>query len=658
MSEVAVETFQSRTREPEAPRDGLDSAAYALAGAAWSVGRRGRLLRHAKLIRERSKRAQELSRDALHSQLVEQAEWFRRHPVPDREHLTTALSLIAETAYRTLGRRPYVVQLMAALALHHGMLTEMKTGEGKTLAAGLAGVLAGWSGRPCHIVTTNDYLVSRDADQIAPLYDACGVSVGIVTADMDSAARRAGYGCAVTYATSKELLADFLRDRLVLEGRHEGARRLLAAIQAPDRHGAQALVMRGLGSAIVDEADSILIDEAVTPLIISAPNDSESLREAALAARSIANELVKGADYEVDFARRRVWLTEAGQDAVGGAADRLPEIWRGSVRREDLICLALSARELFRRDHDYVVVNGKVVIVDEFTGRMMPGRAWGTGLHQAIEAQEGVEVTSPLDVRARMSFQRFFRHYRRLSGLTGTAKNLGGEMWRVYGLAVVQIPTHRPCLRIMTPDRVYPDAARKWQAVVNAVCKRKGTGQPVLIGTRSIEESERLAGMLAEEGVTAQVLNALHHREEALIIQDAGEIGHVTIATNMAGRGTDIKLASGSTFLGGLHVIATERHEARRVDLQLFGRSARQGDVGSAEAILCLEDSLIRKFLPRPLAKALAPLCYIKGAGPILRFVFATLQDMAERSATAQRRRLLRSDQRMRDALAFAGPRE
>lgn len=598
-----------------------------------------------------------LSDAGLRARLSECRQWFRRQDGGSDERLIESLAAIREAAERTLGLQPFVVQIMGALALHRGFLAEMATGEGKTLTAGLAAVLAGWTRRPCHIVTVNDYLAERDAAWIKPLYAFCGVSVGHVTGAMLPPERSHGYEQDVTYTTSKEIVADFLRDRLRLGRLHIPARRLIARLLQPADRAFAGLVMRGLHTAIVDEADSVLIDEAVTPLIISRAPGGDAMSDGYRTAWQFAGTLDAGVDYTLDTRYREVELTAAGKAKIEACGANLPALWRGSARLTDLIKQALTAREFFLRGKQYVVQDGKVIIVDEFTGRMMPMRRWRDGLHQMIEAKEGVEISPRDETLARLSFQRFFLSFRKMSGMTGTAKEGAGEFWHVYRLPVIVIPTNRPCIRQELPDRVFADWESKWVALVEEITRLYGQGRPVLVGTRSVARSEELAERLSQRHVPFSLLNATRHREEAAIIAGAGERGKITIATNMAGRGTDIKLERGVAELGGLHVIATERHEAHRIDRQLYGRAARQGDPGSAQAFVSLEDELVKRFVPELVRRQVERgVRSGTGAGRKLAgAAFAYGQFNAQRLAARQRQTVLRYDTWLLESLSFTG---
>ena len=615
------------------------------------------LMNEAEQVSDMARKLRHLSDRKLRMKLREMQIRFRRRKKGYLEILPDALAAIVEVAHRTLGLLPYPVQVMGAMALYNGNLVEMATGEGKSLTACLPAVMAGWTGRPCHIVTVNDYLADRDAVEMRPLYFFCGVSVGCVTSQMDPGQRRENYEKGVVYTTSKELLADFLRDRLMLGSFHHASRRLLRLLLQPRSTNLRGLVMRGLDTAIVDEADSVLIDEAVTPLIISRAQENRPLVEACETAYKIAGFLEPGSNYQKDFKYKEIKLTKEGLKKTEELSRSLPGIWRGTSRSVELIQQALTAKEFYNKDKQYVIQDGKVVIVDEFTGRLMPNRTWSHGLHQAVEAKEGLETTSPTETLARLSFQRFFRFFKKLSGMTGTAREAAGEFWHIYRLPVLSVPTNRPCIRTVLPDTVFANGERKWQAIVDEVLRWHQTRRPVLIGTRSVKASERLATMLAYKGLEFNILNAVRHREEARIVAAAGEQGRITIATNMAGRGTDIKLGRGVADMGGLHVIATERHESGRIDRQLFGRCARQGDPGSAQAFMCVDDELIQRFVPAPMRRRLASVVEKNrpGATQLAEKVLSYAQRAAQRLAFRQRRNVLQTDTWLEDALSFSG---
>lgn len=593
----------------------------------------------------------------LQARLRESQAVFRRGEKLDDETAYVALAAVAEAARRRLGLRPHAVQLMAALAVWRGFLLEMATGEGKTLTISLAAVLAGWTGRPCHVVTANDYLASRDAEWLEPFYSFCGLSAGCVVGGMEPQERRANYQRDITYTTSKEVVADFLRDRLQLGPLVDSTRRLLRTMLQGSASGRDGLVLRGLHTAIVDEADNALIDEAVTPLIISQQQDNEPLRVACEIAHKLSSALVAGHDYHSDPRRQEIRLEPAGLEKLAARASELPGMWRGAERRSELVTQALRAREFFHLGKQYVIEEEKIVIVDEYTGRLMHQRTWREGLHQAVEAKEGVPVTTPAGTLARLSFQRFFRFYRKLSGLSGTVWEAGPEVWQIYRLPVVRIPTNRPCQRVELADRVFATAEEKWLAIADEIAQRHARRQPILVGTRSVAASEGLADRLAARGLPFNLLNATRHREEAEIVAQAGEPSRITIATNMAGRGTDIKLGDGVPEIGGLHVILTERHESRRIDRQLMGRAARQGDPGSAQAFVSLDDELPMRhasdWLRERARTALA--LSLPGARPVAVALIDSAQRNSERTAFRQRRQVLQTDTWVEESLAFAG---
>jgi preprotein translocase subunit SecA len=659
-------------REDE-PLSRLDEGAQRLAGAAtrrWRARASG-LHRVPGLVDAHAGELASASDAALRAASAALRVSLREGPFGDAA-VARCFALARETALRTLGQRHYDVQLMGGFALLHGMVAEMEAGEGKTLTATLPAVAAALAGIPVHVVTVNDYLASRDAEAMGPVYRALGLSVGLIVSGMNPAARRAAYACDVTYCTNKEVAFDYLKDRISLEGRRSRLRLLIERLaDAPGR--AERLIHRGLHFAIVDEADSVLVDEARTPLIIAdrrEPSEEAELHRAALA---LARELEIGRDFAVDDRERAVRLLEGGRhrlEALGSAHGGMLSARR---RREELVRQALTALHLFHRDRHYLVAEGRVQIVDEYTGRVMPDRSWEQGLHQMIEAKEEVPLTARPETRARISYQRFFRRYLRLAGMTGTAREVAAELQAIYRLPVVRIPTHRPVRRSDGGESVLASADAKWSAIAARVAELHAAGRPVLVGTRSVAASETLSERLRAAGLEHRVLNARQDREEAEIVARAGERGGITVATNMAGRGTDIRLGPGVAELGGLHVIASERHEARRIDRQLFGRTGRQGDPGSFEALVSLEDELFQVHagpLERRLVAAAARLARSGPAAPlgagsqtrstqarerVVRFALSRCQRAAERLHARVRRDLLRRDRDLDALLAFSG---
>src|SRR4051812_5700942 len=523
-----------------------------------------------------------LSDDELAAKTVEFRQRFDDGESLD-ELLPEAFAAVREAAKRHVGMRHFDVQLIGGMVLHEGKIAEMKTGEGKTLVATLPLYLNALAGVNVHLVTVNDYLARRDAAWMGPIYQALGITVGVIQSMMPDDERRAAYAADVTYGTNSEFGFDYLRDNM-----------------AP---AIEYTVQRGHWYAIVDEVDSILIDEARTPLIIS--GEPEQAAETYYAFARAVRDLEPEVDYEVDEKFHTASPTESGVDKVERAigVENLYAPENGQLVNH--LIQAIKAKELYKRDDEYVVMDGEVKIVDEFTGRIMEGRRWSEGLHQAVEAKEGVRIQEENVTVATVTIQNYFRMYEKLAGMTGTALTEANEFHEIYGLEVVPIPTHRPMVRDDKNDQIYRTKEEKFAAVVDDIVERHAIGQPVLVGTISVEVSEHLSHLLERRGVPHEVLNAKNHEREALIIQNAGERGAVTIATNMAGRGVDIKLASGVPDLGGLYVLGTERHESRRIDNQLRGRSGRQGDPGESRFYLSAQDEVIRLFAGERIYKIL-----------------------------------------------------
>jgi preprotein translocase subunit SecA len=488
--------------------------------------------------------------------------------------LPEAFAVVREGSRRVLGMRHFDVQMIGGMCLHEGRIAEMRTGEGKTLVATLPVYLNALTGKGVHVITVNDYLARRDSEEMGKLYRYLGLTVGLVVHDMDFPERKYAYGCDVTFGTNNEFGFDYLRDNMVISQ--------------------DQMVQRELHYAIVDEVDSILIDEARTPLIISGPG-AKSTDMYAVMAKAVAG-LKEGADYTVDEKQKTVAAADSTvpkiEKMLGITNLYAPE----NIELSHCFTAALRAKALMKRDRDYVVRGDEVIIVDEFTGRLMEGRRYSDGLHQAIEAKEGVKIQRESQTLATITFQNYFRMYDKLAGMTGTAKTEEDEFLKIYNLPVIVVPTNKPVQRVDYPDLIYKTKKAKYRAVGKVVKELHAKGQPVLIGTTSITQSEELSAVLRKNGIPHNVLNAKFHEKEAEIIADAGQKGAVTIATNMAGRGTDIKLGEGVPELGGLFIVGTERHESRRIDNQLRGRSGRQGDPGASRFFLSLEDDLLRLF--------------------------------------------------------------
>jgi preprotein translocase subunit SecA len=510
--------------------------------------------------------------------------------------LPEAYALVREAGRRTMNMRHFDVQILGGIAMFNQSIAEMQTGEGKTLTATLPMYLHALAGRGSQLATVNDYLARRDAEWMEPIYKALGLTVGIIQTQMTQPQRRKAYACDVTYGTAKEFGFDFLRDRLLLRRISEGQNDLLGGMLGQTRgDGGEKPVQGDAYFALVDEADSILIDEARTPLIISAlPTEEERLAvECYKWSTAVVKEFVEDEDYEYDHDKKSVELTREGRQKVRMLAKPEAMDTIGMFHIYRYIERAIKVEREFILDRQYVVHDGEIVIVDEFTGRLAEGRKWRDGIHQAIEAKEGVEVTVATGQAARVTVQDFFLRYEHLAGMTGTGKNSARELRKIYRCRVVPIPTNRPAIRKQLPIRVFGTAEAKWLAIVDEVCEMHAQGRPVLIGTRSIDKSEIVSKLLTARGVEHQVLNANHVEEEADIVARAGGVGKVTVSTNMAGRGTDIKLGEGVEELGGLHVICTEMHDSSRIDRQLLGRCGRQGDPGSYRQYLSLDDELL-----------------------------------------------------------------
>jgi preprotein translocase subunit SecA len=516
--------------------------------------------------------------------------------------LPEAFALVCVASIRLLKLRPFDVQLAAGVVMHHGGLAEVATGEGKTLIAALPTYLNALQGKGVHVTTVNDYLARRDAEWMGPIYRTLGLSVGVLQMQMPEPERAEAYRCDITYGTASEFGFDFLRDRLKISGNKGQESPFWAPWMSngPYTKPADPKVQREHHFGLVDEADNIFIDEARTPLIISAPTRPASPEECVVYqwANGLSKAMQRNVHYTLDEKKQKIELTETGKGLVRWSNPPTGAHSHAMDKLHEHVERALQAHYRFRLDQHYMIEKDKVVIIDEFTGRRMPDRHWREGLHQAVEAKEGVPVTLAADHAAQVTFQSYFRLYKKLAGMTGTAAQNWWEIRRVYKVWVVQVPTNRPPQRQNWPDLVYPTEESKFDAVAAEIVRLRDLGRSILVGTRSVEKSEKLSQRLRDAGVEHQVLNAKQHEQEAKIVEHAGQPGRVTIATNMAGRGTDIKLAPGVADAGGLHVMGTERHEARRIDRQLIGRSARQGDPGSYQFFLSLEDELLEGLGP------------------------------------------------------------
>jgi preprotein translocase subunit SecA len=566
--------------------------------------------------------------------------------------LAQAFAIVREASRRVLGMRHHDVQLLAAYVLLQGKIAEMATGEGKTLAATLAVCTAAACGAAVHVVTVNDYLAQRDAEKNTPLFKYFSFTLGVVKQDMSLEERRSQYACDIVYVSNKELTFDYLKDRIALGATlqtHQKLRQLY-------RPGAQAVtLLRGLHVAIVDEADSVLIDEARTPLIISETLADDLDEQVYAQGIVIAKSLVAIEDYVISQ-HRDIWLTPAGLARISAAASSLASVWSSLLWQKELLQKALMALHLFHLNEHYIVLENKVQIVDEFTGRVMQDRTWERGLHQMIEAKEGCEITGQRKTLQQITYQRFFSRYLLLAGMTGTAKEVEPEIKRVYDLSSVRIPTHKPNQRLRLADQVFASTQERWQAIALQATELAAKGRSVLVGTRSVEASETLGRLLQASSVPHTVLNAKQDKAESEAVEMAGQPGQITVATNMAGRGTDIKLSEKVKANGGLHVILTEFHESARVDRQLFGRAARQGDPGTTKAIVCLQDELFRLHAP-VLSRLLAQWCV--DSRPLGRVVFRLMVTLAQFKAERRNRQIrlatIKRDRQWQTSLGFIG---
>lgn len=572
-----------------------------------------------------------------------------------REITARSFSIIRHAAGLTLGKLHFDVQLFGGWIMLNNMVAEMETGEGKTLAATLPAATAALAGIPVHVITVNDYLAKRDALEMTPLYTALGLSVGCVTHDVEHDQRRQAHLADIVYTTNNDVCFDYLRDKLILCDRTHSARIYADYLLGLGGRG-QNLILRGLHFAIVDEADSVFIDEARTPLVISGGEGHQEQILFYEQALEFAGSLMIDNDFKVDLAERRIELTREGKIHIRELTVDKGVAWQGKLRGEEALVRALSAIHLFHLDEHYIIDDGKVQIIDEFTGRIMADRTWEQGLQQLIEVKEGCEVSSQRQTLSRISYQRFFRKYLKIAGMTGTAHEVRRELWTIYGLTTVKVPPNTPIRRKGYADWLAVNEDEKFKVIARQVKKIHAEKRPVLVGTRSVTASEKAGAAFLEAGLVFQILNAKQDEDEAAIVARAGEPGCITIATNMAGRGTDIKLSAAVQKTGGLHVILSERHEAARIDRQLIGRCGRQGDPGSFQVIVALDDLLLascadwlKKFLVG---------CYqaVPRAGQFIGlYVYKNVQKKQEKYHAKVRGELMKQDSAQGDLLSFSG---
>jgi preprotein translocase subunit SecA len=531
----------------------------------------------------------------LNKKISDYQKSFKLNKIDDKE-LLKAFAVVVEIGYRETNKRAYEVQIIGAIALVKKYIIEMSTGEGKTLTASLAAVILGWMGKPVHILTSNDYLASRDAETLDLFYKRANLKVGAIISTTEHEDRKKIYSYEIVYSTAKDILADFLKDRMQEVQQYSINNFLIKKISNKDIP--TDYLLRGLDTVIVDEADSVLADDAVTPLIISTTGENRILQESVQDAHKIAVKLVKDKHYTLNEKFHDITLNDIATQIIEAHIYSFSNIWRSKDRREFLIKQALSAKELYELNKQYIIKDGKIVIIDEKTGRIMNERTWGNGLHQAIEVKEGLEITDPTTTFSKMSFQQFFRLYTHLCGMSGTLQNLQNEFWEIYSTQILKIPTHVQSKMIILQDKIYLNKKDKENNIVSYIESLNNKKIPVLVGVATIKDCEVLTKKLKKLNISYTILNALYDNEEAEIIAKAGNLSTVTIATNMAGRGTNIQITDEVNQLGGLHIITTQRDKSRRIDMQFFGRCARQGQNGTAISFLSLEDSILKNYTP------------------------------------------------------------
>ncbi len=567
-------------------------------------------------------------------------------------------ALVREISGRILGMRHYDSQVLAGWVMFNGKLAEMQTGDGKTLAATLPAATAALAGVPVHIITANDYLAVRDASMMRPLYEALGLSVGVIEESLDFEARKSAYACDITYCTHKQVCFDYLRDRLQ---RGLSTSQLRLHLQQRQDHGknTKRLMLRGLCYAIIDEADSVLIDEARTPLVLSKQVEVEHSNQIIYQqALELASQLSSPVHYTLDANSRIASISSLGLTRLAKKAQKLGCYWQGEGSRTSMVKQALCAQHLFLRDRDYVIVDNSIQLIDGNSGRIMPDRSWGHDLQHLVETKEGCQLSSSSETLARISYQSFFKRYLKLSGMSGTVREIRQELLNTYGLEVACIPPYRPSVRKEWSERFFVQKQTAQTALIASAIEQSSRGRAVLIGTRSVQESEEIAQRIIDRGIVPQVLNARHDKDEALIVSQAGTPSRITVATNMAGRGTDIQITDSVKNLGGLHVIVAQRNDASRIDRQLYGRCARQGDPGSFQCFVSLEDEIAERGLHAcflSLLKYLMPDTQNKRINRLGCQLIRFAQRCVERRHARARYLVEQEDKRLNTLLSFAG---
>jgi len=568
-----------------------------------------------------------------------------------------SFATIREVSNRVLKLRHFDVQLLGGWVMLNGMISEMETGQGKTLTATLPACTVAMAGIPVHIVTANDYLAERDEEILRPLYQWLGIQSASIVDRTEIDARQEAYRCHIVHSTSQQIAFDYLRDRMAM-GDDVGSMQIQFKQRQSQHQGKPSpFLLRGLCFTIIDEADSLLIDEAKTPLVISQTRQSDKQEQIYHDALNLASSLDKTRDYTVNEKYQEVHLTTKGEAKLTNLSAPFSSYWQRKKQREMMVILALKARHLFHRDKHYLIRDDVVQIIDILTGRTMPDRSWEHGLHQLIEAKEGCEISGERDPLAKISYQKFFKRYLHLSGMSGTVSEVADELHQVYKLRVIKIPPHKPSKRVMQPEWVYKSTEHKWAAFIKRVMHIHKQGRPLLIGSQSVSDSKYISDLLNANNLNHHLLNAQQDADEASIISKAGELNSITVATNMAGRGTDISLSDAVKEVGGLHVISTNRNDARRIDRQLYGRCARQGDPGSAEAYLSLADDNLTQFYPSFFLSLISVLIWPNKSLPnfLAKRLLSLPQKRTERHHFQTRRLLMKQDKSQEKMMSFTG---
>jgi len=631
---------------------GLDKVTNSILGKVKNLFiNKSKLRKDAKKIYDQSLAYQDLNNSEINQLVFKYQSMFKLNRV-DKKEFINAFAIVVEICYRETDKRAYEVQIMGAIALVEKYAIEMATGEGKTLTASLAAIILGWRGKPVHVLTSNDYLAQRDAQDLKQLYNRANLTVSAVIGTTKPPERKEFYKSDLVYSTGKEILADYLKDRMLESENYCINTFLINKIN--NKAVPQEYLLRGLDTVIVDEADSVLADDAVTPLIISSTHENKILQKSVVDANRISQYFNIDEHYTLSEKFHDITITQKGLDVIESNMYSLSSIWRSEERSEFLVKQALMAKELFLLNKHYIIKDEKIVIVDEKTGRIMNERTWGNGLHQAIEVKEGVPITDPTTTFAKMSFQRFFRLYNHLCGMSGTLQNLKEEFWQIYKILTLSIPKRVPSKMSILKDKIYLTKEIKEQELVKYIKEIHHKHLPILVGITTIKDSESLANKLKSLNIECTLLNALNDSIEAQIVAQAGIYNTITIATNMAGRGTDIQITQEIDDLGGLQVITTQRDKSRRIDMQFFGRCARQGQNGVAVSFLSLEDSILDNYTPQWLSSFLNKNFNNKMIKDISILLYIYHQKTIEKSISKLRNKTLLKEFSIDDSMSYA----